>query len=214
MMTKAIEHPLTIRELLFGGIDGDPRVLMGRLEKRKAFDELGGVLHHLSRITLTALEGEIATTLTGLLEMDLGELILMGFLKYRRLKAAARNTVVNPDRTELVTLNEPHVFTSVHKLRAELLIDGRRRYVLHFNLTVTLTVKNLVARVSDGRLVSLSGGQGDAEATLKWERFEIARAGVPLKLPLVVRLGDGFPLLTEEERAQVEEDLDQEQPAH
>jgi len=69
-------------------------------------------------------------------------------------------------------------------------------------------------RVSDGRLVSLSGGQGDAEATLKWERFEIAKAGVPLKLPLVVRLGDGFPLLTEEERAQVEEDLDQEQPAH
>jgi hypothetical protein len=71
-------------------------------------------------------------------------------------------------------------------------------------LTVTLTVKNLVARVSDGRLVSLSGGQGEVKATLKWKRVEMESAKVPLKLPLVVRLGDGFPLLTQEEREQLD----------
>ncbi len=31
----------------------------------------------------------------------------------------------------------------------------------------------------------------------KWKRVEMESAKVPLKLPLVVRLGDGFPLLNQ-----------------
>ena len=77
----------------------------------------------------------------------------------------------------------------------ELLVDDVRVATVRFELRIEFVVMGVVAMVSHGRLVALHRGACEATAKLAAEGRELASRQAQLELPLLLRLGDGIPLL-------------------
>jgi len=147
----------------------------------------------LSRAGRKAAGGQLASVAHGLLDLDLGDLVVGGWRKYADLTAAAKRTIATPDSTEVVEV-ATHSITSTHRPFVEVLVDDVHVATVRFELGVKFVVKGLVATVQHGHLVALTGGC-DVTATLAAEGRQLAKREAHLPLPLVVGLGDGIPLL-------------------
>jgi len=194
MTTTIPTQPLTAAAFLFGDTKEDSvDALAHALHEHGVLGSLGEGVTKLSRAGRNAANDQIATVAHGLLDLDLGGLVIAAWGKYADLTTAAKRTFATPDSSEVVEL-AAHTITSTHHPFVELLVDDVHVATVRFELGVAFVVKGLVATVHHGRLVALSGGC-DVTATLAAEGRQLAKREAHLQLPLLVRLGGGIPLL-------------------
>jgi hypothetical protein len=150
----------------------------------------------LSRAGLGAVSNQIAAAAHGLLDLDLGlgELVVQGWCQIADLNAAAKRTVAAPGSEVVVDL-ATHSITWTHNPQIDVFVNDARVATVHFELSIRFTVKGLTATVRDGNLVRLSSGGCEVTGTLAAEGRQLAQREAQFQLPLLVRLGDGIPLL-------------------
>ena len=186
-MTAA--QPLTASTFLFDDEDTD-RALARALDEHGVLGSLNNALGLMAQTTREAAGDQVAAVADGVLNLDLGDLVVAGWRKQGQLAAAAERTAANPGTAELVEL-ATHRVSSIHHPYVELLVNDVRVTTVNFELDLEFEIKALVATVRDGHLVSLHSGDCDLSATLTAEGIRLASRRRRFDLPLVVR----WPLL-------------------
>jgi hypothetical protein len=186
-----VETPLTVAALLG---EADPqwmeRALGAAHVGRRALAGLG----QLAAATYPALEQRVAEVVSAALQIDLGGLVLAAWSRYRELVDAAERTRDAPGAPEDVVLAE-HEIIWTQQPAVEVIVDGTPRMTLQFDLSVSLTMRGVVAVVDGGVLVGLRTGDVLIGAQLSlWEQ-ELAAREVTCLVGALVRLGGGVPLV-------------------
>jgi hypothetical protein len=189
MTTTIPTQPLTAALFLFGD------------SQEESIDALAHSLHEHGVVgslgegaKRTAANDQVAAVAHGLLDLDLGGLVIAAWGKWADLTAAAKRTFATQDSSEVVEL-AVHTITSSHRPFVELLVNDTHVATVHFELAVKFVIKGLVATVQHGRLVAVHAGDCDLTATLAAEGRQLAKREAHLQLPVLVRLGSGLPLL-------------------
>lgn len=104
---------------------------------------------------------EVAETIDGLLEVDLGTVAIEGWRRYDRLRMAAMRT--SAGGAEQVTLFE-HEITQTYHPCLDVTIDGNTVGEFTIELCVALLLQPLAATVRNGMLAAL--GPGDCTVTV------------------------------------------------
>jgi hypothetical protein len=190
MTTAIAAQPFTVSTFLFGEDQDTEQALAQALHEHGVLGFMGTTLEHISEDGREAASNQVAAVAHGLLDLDLGDLVIAGWRKQGQLAAAAERTAANPGTSELVEL-ATHRVSSVHHPYVELLINDRRVTTVNFELDLQIEVKALVATERDGHLVRLHSGDCDLSATLTAEGVRLASRRRQFDLPLAVR----WPLL-------------------
>lgn len=194
MTTAITTQPISASAFLFGDNKDSVKALAEALSDKGVVGSVSAALTNLSRAGRGALGSQIATVAHGLLDLDLGDLVVEGWRKFEDLTAAAKRTTAMPGSSEIVDL-ATHSITSAHQPRVEVFVNDARVATVRFELSATFTVKGVVATVRDGKLVSLHSGVCDVEARLVAQGQQLAKQHGHFELPLLLRLGEGIPLL-------------------
>jgi hypothetical protein len=200
MTTTTTAAPtLSAAAFLFGGDDDSLHQLADALKDSGVVGAATSGLRTLSKAGLDAVGDQLASVVHGLLDIGLDTLILEGWRKFDDLHAAAQRTRVAIGSSEVLDLAS-HSITSSHQPRVELRLDDVPLATVEFELSLTFALKAAVATVRDGRLVSLHSGVCDIEGALGFSDKPLASRSGHFELPLMMRLGDGVPLLAERTR--------------
>lgn len=174
MSAPELTRPLTARIFLLGesqGEDTPERVARSLNERGITGSAVEGV-RRLSASARKAVEDEIATVAEGMLDFDLGSVLVSGWRKYTELTCAAERTLAEPGSEEVVIL-AAHKVSSTHHPSVELLVDGVTVETFVFDLTVEFDLTGVVAVVRRGELVALRGGECIITATLTFEKIPL-----------------------------------------
>lgn len=173
-------------------LGADDATLTRRLDEAGTVQAaLGALGSRLSGPAREALGAELTAATGGLLEEDLGSILLCGLLDYDRLVDAALETAADEEVTSLVTLDH-HLVRVTAEPWIELLVDQRPAYELRLTLSVTFTVQGLVATVRAGRLAHVRIGRCAADVSLSWAGQALVRGSALVDAPLVIKLGAGL----------------------
>lgn len=193
MNTHAPEPRVTARSFLFEGADSADAMARS-LNQQGLAGGFGAALRGLSRAGQQAAADQIAGVAGGLLDLDLGDILLAGWRKHAELTAAARRTAATSGSREVVEL-AAHRVRSVHQPYVDVLVDDVRVARVQFELSIEFLVQAVVGIVGDAHLLELRSGHLEVTVTLAAEgRRFLTRQG-RLELPGVIRLGSGVPLL-------------------
>jgi hypothetical protein len=151
---------------------------------------IGGKLSGPARAALTA---ELTAATGGLLEEELGAILLSGLMSYAGLIDAGRETAAAEHLTQLVTLDD-HLVRMVHEPHIDVHADRRRAYELRLTLAVEFTVQGLAATIRAGRLAHVRIGRCAADVSLSWQDGPLLQRCDLVEAPLVIRLGSGVPI--------------------
>lgn len=201
MSSANLTESLSARTFLLGDAVADTGEVLARSlsehgAPQSAIRGLGG----LSAAALQVVNREVATVADGLLNLDLGTLLITGWRKYTDLTKAAERTLVRPDSEELVVLAK-HRIVSTHHPSVDLIVDEAKTHTFIFKLTVVFDLNAVAAVVRRGELVALRGGECVVTATLTLEAtpLELTRKGsidlglaVPLRRPIPLAQRDGI----------------------
>jgi hypothetical protein len=205
-MTAAIPtQPFTASAFLFGEEQDTEQALAQALHEHSVLGSMGTALEFVSEAGREAAGNQVAVVALGLLDLDLGDLVVAGWRKQGQLAAAAERTAANPGSSEVIELAS-HRISSAHHPFVELLVNDVSVVAVTFDLEVEFVVKAMVVTVRDGHVVSIQTGSCDLAVTLAAEGVQLASRREHLELPLVVRwpirlrLGDGDEPLPYEER--------------
>jgi len=199
MTTDAAQAGLTVRTFLLGGdTDDDLAVLRQALSEHDVISQCGGELARLTQAASQAANDSLASVTAGLLDLDLGDVLIYGWRTHERLVNAARVTVRAPGREEVVQLGSHKVAWAKHPT-VDLLVDGVRVHTFRFKLTITFEVDVAAAVVREGKLVALKAGDGLVTGALTLDMpggdIQLLRRERKINLHLIVHLGSGIPLL-------------------
>lgn len=194
-MTTAIStQPFNTAAFLFGDSQDSVSKLAHALEESGVTDTFDQELKRLSRAAYKAVGRQVADAAHGMLDLDLGDLVVGGWCKFADLVAAAKRTLAAADSKEIVELST-HTINYAHHPRVDVLVNDARVATVKFDLAIKFVVKGLCGTVSNGHLVALHAGSCDVTASLSAEGRQLAKREAHLELPLLVRLGTGVPLL-------------------
>jgi len=207
MTTAIATQPMTTAAFFFGDnhdsidffdlVNGDQvsiDALADALEEQGSLRSISAAVKTLSHAGLGAVGSQIATAAHSLLGLDLGDLVVAGWCKFSDLTVAAKRTIAAPGSAEVVEL-AAHCITWTHSPQVEVLVNETRVATVRFDLSMRFKVKALVATVRDGYLVRLNSGGCDVTGTLAAQGRQLAKREAHFQLPLLLRLGDGIPLL-------------------
>ena len=174
-------------------LSADDATLTQRLTDGPLPAVLEAIGERLSDPARAALAAELAAATGGLLEEELGAILLSGLMTYPPLIDAGRATAAEEDLTRLVTMND-HLVRVVHEPHIDVHVDRSRAYELRLRLLVEFTVRGLAATVRAGRLAHVRIGRCTAEVTLSWQDGTLLQRNDLVEAPLVIRLGCGVPI--------------------
>jgi hypothetical protein len=199
MTTAATQTGLTVRAfLLGGGSEDDTTKIRQLLSEYHVVSRCGGNLTKLTQQGRDAAEEQLASVTAGLLDLDLGDLLIYGWRTRERLINAARQTRQVPGRREVVQLGT-HRITSAHNPTIELLIDGVKVHTFRFQLTVIFDIELAALIIRDGLLTALKTGDGAVSCTLTLEMpggdVELVNQRRKINFHLIINIGHGIPLL-------------------
>ena len=199
MTSVAAQTGLTVRTfLLGGGSEDDTTQIRQLLSEQHVVSSCGGNLTNLTQQGRDAAEEQLASVTAGLLDLDLGDLLIYGWRTRERLVRAARQTRQIPGRHEVVQLGS-HRITSAHNPTIDLLIDGVKVHTFRFQLTVTFDIEVAALIIRDGLLTALKAGDGAVACTLTLEMpggdVELINQQRKINLHLIINIGHGIPLL-------------------
>jgi hypothetical protein len=190
-----LTEPLSARVFLLGDTTDTVELLARSLNEQGLSPSTIQGLRKLSGAALQAVNHEIATVAGGLLNLDLGDVLMSGWRKYTNLTEAAERTLASPGSEEIVAL-ATHRVSSTHHPSVELLVDGIKVHTFVFELNVVFDLTGVAAVLRRGNLVALRGGECVVTATLTLEGtpLELSRKG-RIDLALVVALHRPIPLV-------------------
>ena len=199
MTSAATQTGLTVRTFLLGGTSEDDTTKIRQLlSEQHVVSSCGGNLTNLTQQGRDAAEEQLASVTAGLLDLDLGDLLIYGWRTRERLVRAARQTRQIPGRHEVVQLGS-HRITSAHNPTIDLLIDGVKVHTFRFQLTVIFDIEVAAVIIQDGRLTALKAGDGAVTCTLTLEMpggdVELVNQQRKINLHLIINIGHGIPLL-------------------
>jgi hypothetical protein len=195
MTSAALQaHPQTVLDLLVAPGDDSAEALGRQILSAGSDGELGHALADLPTVTREAAVREVSTAAAGLLDIDLIGLLVAGWRDLHELSGAARRTLAQRGRTELVDL-ATHQITVTRHPSVDVMVDNFRVARIQFGLTVVFDVSALVAGVSDGLLTALHSGRCDITATLAIQGTNVLTRPGHLELPGAVSLSPGIRLL-------------------
>jgi hypothetical protein len=208
MTTATPTQPMTAAAFFFSGSErigpldvvssdqASVKAMADALQQQGALGSISAAAKTLSRAGLGAVSNQIATAAHGLLnlDLDLGEFVVDGWCQFADLTTAAKRTVSAPGSVEVVDL-ATHSITWTHNPQIDVLVNDARVATVHFGLSIRFKVTGLAATVRYGRLVDFSSGGCEVTGTLAAEGRQLAQREARFQLPLLVRLGDGIPLL-------------------
>jgi hypothetical protein len=202
MTTATTEAAITARTFLLGGdTEADLTVLRQALSDHSVISQCGGELARLTQDARQAANDSLASVTAGLLDLDLGDVLIYGWRTHERLVKAAKETVRSPRREDVVQLGSHQVTWTKHP-RIDLLVDGVRVHTFRFGLTITFEVDVAAAVIREGQLVALKAGDGSVAGALTLEMpggdIQLLRQERKINLHLIVRLGSGIPLISPE----------------
>jgi hypothetical protein len=186
MTTAIATQPFTVSAFLFGEDQDTEQALAQTLHEQGVLGSMGTALELVSQAGREAAGNQVAVVANGLLDLDLGDLVVAGWRKQGQLAAAAERTAANPGSSEVVEL-ATHRVSSAHHPSVELLVNDAHMATVTFDLEVEFVVKALVVTVRDGHVASLHTGACDVAATLAAEGVQLASRQAHFELPLVVR---------------------------
>jgi hypothetical protein len=201
-MTTAAAPTLSAATFLFDDAEDSVAQLAAAIKESGVLGAVTAGLTTLSKAGLDAVGGQIASIANELLDIGLDTLILEGWRKFADLHDAAQRTRAAVGSSEVLDL-AAHSITATHLPRVELRLDNVPIAAVEFELALTFALKAAVATVRQGRLVSLHSGVCDVEAVLRVGEKPLATRSGHFELPLMVRLGAGFPLLADDGLAAV-----------
>jgi hypothetical protein len=185
-MTDTASRPLTAAHLLFGEDQDTEPALARALDDKGALGVLDSALRQVSQPGRRAAGRQVAGVAHGLIDLDLGGMVVAGWRKEGELAAAAERTAADPDSSEVVELAS-HRISSRHRPYVELLINDVHMATVSLELDIEFLVKTLVATVRGGQVVSLHSGSCEATGTLAAEGIQVASRRISFELPLVIR---------------------------
>jgi len=199
MTSATMQTGLTVRTFLLGSRPGDETTKIRQLlSENNVVSRCGGDLTRLTQQGRQATEEQLASVTAGLLDLDLGDLLIYGWRTRERLLAAARQTRQIPGRQEVVQLGT-HRITWSYDPTIELLIDGVKVHTFRFRLTVTFDIDVVALIVRDGLLTGLKAEDGTVTGTLTLEMpggdIDLLTQQRKINLHLIVNIGHGMPLL-------------------
>ena len=192
MSSGVFDTSLTVQSFLLGD-SGDTSLGRKLTEQGVARSTLGG-MRRLSTAALHAVDQEIGAVASGLLELDLGDILLAGWRKYSALTDAARRTLAAPASEEVLQL-ATHRITSVYLPRVDLFVDDQKIATVEFDLTMVFDLTGLAAVVKAGDLIALQSGECLVTATLSLEHARLAERRGKLDLAQQIRLNPPISLI-------------------
>lgn len=189
MTPNAPTTPVTMRSFLFGSSPGeDTAEVIGRTlnEHGVAHTGLLGV-RHLSGSVVRSVDREVGTVLDGLLEQDLGDVLVSCWRKHRSLVEAAEHTLAVPG-SEVVVALATHRATATYSPHVDLYVDDVKVNTFEFELEVVVEATGLAAVVRHGDLVALRGGDCLVTAVLTLEGGRLAERQHRFDAELLVEL--------------------------
>ena len=199
MTSETTQTGLTVRTFLLGsGSEDDTTKIRQLLSEHDVVSRCGGDLTRLTQQGREAADEQLASVTAGLLDLDLGDLLIYGWRTRERLVKAARQTRHIPGRHEVVQLGT-HRITSAHNPTIELLIDGVKVHTFRFQLTVTFDIEVAALIIRDGLVTALKAGDGAVTCTLTLEMpggdVELVNQQRKINLHLIINIGHGIPML-------------------
>lgn len=202
MTSGIIQAGLTARSLLLGD-EPAPAALRQALSGHHVLDEVGGSLSRLTADGREAADDALASAAEDLLDLDVGDVLIYAWRTQERLADAASKTLRAPGRKEVVQLGT-HQVTSTHYPAVDLKVDDVPVHTFHFQLDLVLTIDVAAVTIQSGRLVAVKAGDGSASGTLTLKMpggdTVLLHRERKFDLHLTIRVGDGIPLPTREER--------------
>jgi hypothetical protein len=186
-----VETPWTVAALLG---EADPHWMESALGAAHVGQRALAGIGQVAAATYPALEECVAEVVRAALQIDLGELVLGAWSRFRELVEAAERTRDAPGAPEDVVLAE-HEITWTQQPAVEVVVDGTPITTLQFELSVSLTMRGVVAVVDAGALVGLRVGDVLTGARLSLWGQELAAREVTCLVGALVRLGGGVPLV-------------------
>jgi hypothetical protein len=199
MTTATTQTGLTARTfLLGGGTEDDVAVLRHALSEHGVISQCGGELTRLVPEARQAADDALASVTAGLLDLDLGDVLIYGWRTHDRLVNAAKQTMRTPGRQEVVQLGSHHVIWTKQPT-VDLLLDGVLVHTFHFQLTIVFEVDVASAIVEKGKLTALKAGDSSVAGTLTLRMpggdIQLLQQKRNINLHVIVHLGSGIPLL-------------------
>ena len=193
---RAVHTPLTAKALLFGAKSRTAEdALAQAIRLHDASRTALRPVRRLSRSAAGLVDREVAAAADGLLNMNLGEVMLAAWQKHSKLTEAARRTLADSDTEEIVSL-AAHSIKSTYAPRVDLIVNGELIHSFRFVLGIVVEVAALDAVVRGGTLVTIRGGDCVITATLTLAGVRLVGARQTVDLDLAVRLPEPRPLLT------------------
>jgi len=198
MTSAPVQAGLTVRTFLLGSGPDDEAKIRQLLSEHDVIGKCGGDLSRLTHQGREAAEKQLASIAAGLLDVDLGDMLIWGWRTRERLIDAARQTRQLPGRREVVQLGA-HRFTSACNPTIELLIDGVKVHTFRFQLSVIFDIEVAALIVRDGLLTGLQAGDGAVTCTLTLEMpggdAELFNEQQKVPFHLIINIGHGIALL-------------------
>jgi hypothetical protein len=187
MTTVSPTQPVSTAVFLFGETQASVDALAHTLNQHGVLGVLDTALGQVSQAGREEAGSQVATVAHGLLDLDLGDLVVAGWRKHAALTTAAERTRATPGSSEVVELAS-HRVTSVYQPFVEVLINDARVATIRFELAIELLVKALVGTVRGGQLVSLRAGTCEVTGRLSAEGVSLVNRQGQFDLPLLIRL--------------------------
>jgi len=180
--------PPSVRGFLFGDAAGEAvQQLAGSLADTHAGRTAINSTRHLSRSAARAVDEEVGAVAADLLDIDLGDALVLSWRRYSALVEAARRTLAPPGSKEIVEL-ATHRVTSEFRPSIDLMLDGIRVNTFEFHLALAFDLTGVSAVVQGGELVGVRGGDCLVTATLTLEGARLAGVSRPVDVAVVLPL--------------------------
>jgi hypothetical protein len=204
MTTTSTQTGLTARAVLLGSdTQDDLQALRQALSEHGVLGQCGGEVARLTQEGREAAGEALASATAGLLEeVDLGDVLVYCWRTHDRLVNAAKDTVRTPGRQEIVQLAS-HEVSWTNNPTVDVLVDGAVVHTFRFQISITFDVQVAAAVIKEGKWVALKAGDTTVAVALALQLpggdVELLRKEQQINVNLIVQLGDGIPLLPEEQ---------------
>jgi hypothetical protein len=192
---RPVHTPLTAAALLFGAGSQTAEALGQAISQRDATRTALRSIRRLSSSAAGLVDREVATVTDGLLDLDLGDVLIAAWQQHSKLTEAARRTLAISGSEEIVSLAS-HSIQSTYSPHVDLVVNGALVHCFKFVLEIVVDVAALDAVVRAGSLAMLRSGECVMTATLALAGGQLASARRTADLELIVGLHPPRPLIT------------------
>jgi hypothetical protein len=187
--------PRTARSLLFDDPPaGQPVGLAAALADDDTVRAGVGGARRLGAAGVRAVTTEVGEVADGLMEIDLGDALVLGWKRHTALLDAAHRTLAEPGREEVVLL-AGHAVTSSHDPSVDLVVDGHVVNSFEFDVDIDFLVTGVSAVVRAGCLAALRSGRCDVTVAVRLEGATLVHRRRTFDAALLVPLPRPVPLV-------------------